>query len=397
MTLDVLIIGGGPAGATAGLLLAEAGWTVGIIEKKIFPRYKVCGEFISATSLPLLKKLGISDFYLANGGPEIKQVGLYAGELILTANMPSANESLAKWGRSLGREYLDKVLLDKANAAGATLWQPGYAKGLQRKDGIFNCTVNIENKSEEIAARIVILANGSWDRGIEQSSSNAHKPSDLLAFKAHFRNSTLDPGLMPLLAFPAGYGGLAHTDNQRVTLSCCIRRDAMLIARKLQPGLPAGEAVLHYIMNSCRGVREVLKHAEREGNWLAAGPIRPGIRHCYKDNVFYVGNIAGEAHPIVAEGISMAMQSAWLLSQILITGQKDIMAGKGVNEAGAEYAKQWHQHFASRIHAAAIFARLAMMPSWAISMMGPIVKHFPSILTFGAKLSGKNKQVVPEF
>ena len=90
----------------------------------------------------------------------------------------------------------------------------------------------------------------------------------------------------------------------------------------------------------------------------------------------------------------MAMQSAWLLSQILVAHQKDIMAGKGKNEAGAEYTKQWHQHFASRIHAAAVFARLAMMPSWSVSLIGPVVKQFPSILTIGAKLSGKNKQVV---
>lgn len=395
MILDALIIGGGPAGGTAGLLLAEAGWSVGIVEKKLFPRCKVCGEFISATSLPLLQKLGISDFYLVNGGPEVKQIGLYAGDLKLTSKMPPANDSMAKWGRSLGRELLDKALLDRAKAAGATLWQPGHAKNLQHKDGLFNCTVSINNKTEEITARTVILANGSWERGIEPSDNKAHKPSDLLAFKAHFRGSTLAPDLMPLFAFHAGYGGLAHCDNQRVTLSCCIRRDALFLARQQQPGLQAGEAVLHYIMKSCRGVRDVLEHAVLEGSWLAAGPIRPGIRNCYKDNIFYVGNIAGEAHPIIAEGISMAMQSAWLLSQSLIAHQKDILAGKGFNEAGAEYTKQWHQHFASRIQAAALFARLAMMPSWTVSLMGPVLKQFPSILTLGAKLSGKDKQVVP--
>ena len=112
--------------------------------------------------------------------------------------------------------------------------------------------------------------------------------------------------------------------------------------------------------------------------------------------VFYMsaGNIAGEAHPVVAEGISMAIQSAWLLSQILLVRQNEILSGKNSADAGQDYTKQWNAHFANRIHAAAVFAQLAMRP-WAVGMILPILKLFPSILTFGAKLSGKVKQVVP--
>src|SRR5215471_5533148 len=46
MTYDALVIGGGPGGATAALLLARAGWNVMLAEKTAFPRSKVCGEFI---------------------------------------------------------------------------------------------------------------------------------------------------------------------------------------------------------------------------------------------------------------------------------------------------------------------------------------------------------------
>src|SRR5437016_2497832 len=56
---DAVVIGGGPAGATAALLLAEAGWAVALIEQKQFPRRKVCGEYLSATNWPLLTRLGI--------------------------------------------------------------------------------------------------------------------------------------------------------------------------------------------------------------------------------------------------------------------------------------------------------------------------------------------------
>lgn len=394
MIFDALIIGSGPAGATTALLLAEAGWSVAIVEKKTFPRRKVCGEFISATSLPLLRKLGLADFYLTHGGPEVRRVALFAQNTVLTSAMPRANCSLNHWGRALGREHLDSALRDEAIRAGAKLWQPWHVKTLERHAAFFTCTIASHHQIEQhLAARVVIMAHGSWERGLESSSSYAHKPADLLAFKSHFRDCELAPDLMPLLAFPGGYGGLVHSDSGRVTLSCCIRRDILQNTRREYPGLQAGDAILQHISTACLGVRQVLLHAKREGNWLAAGPIRPGVRKCYADGVFFVGNIAGEAHPIVAEGISMAMQSAWLLSQTLLTKQDKILSGKTLTDMGRDYTKKWHAHFVKRIQTAAIFAQLAMRP-WIGAILLPILEHFPSLLTCGAKLSGKIKQVV---
>ncbi|MFI4918672.1 MAG: NAD(P)/FAD-dependent oxidoreductase [Legionellales bacterium] len=395
MTLDVLIIGGGPAGATTALLLAEAGWSVGLVEKKQFPRRKVCGEFISATSLPLLQKLGLDAFYLTHAGPEVRALGLYAADAQLTAAMPKAQSSTANWGRAIGREHLDTALLKRAQAAGAQIWQPSEARHLQRKAGLFSCTVTGDNNSKEISARLVVMANGSWERGIATTEKKAAQPSDLLAFKAHFRQCNLSSELMPLLAFPGGYGGLAHSDDQRVTLSCCIQRAVLQKLRLKQPGVPAAEVVLEYIKTNCHGVGEVLAHAQRVGPWLAAGPIRPGVRSCYKEGLFFVGNSAGEAHPVIAEGISMAMQSAWLLAQTLLLNPQVLLSTDSLDDVGAQYSKQWRQHFVTRIHAATLFAHLAMMPARMVSLLLPVLKKFPVILTLGAKLSGKIQQIVP--
>ena len=52
MRHDALIVGAGPAGSAAARLLAQAGWSVALVEKAEFPRRKVCGEFISATTIP---------------------------------------------------------------------------------------------------------------------------------------------------------------------------------------------------------------------------------------------------------------------------------------------------------------------------------------------------------
>ncbi|MCW8407494.1 FAD-dependent monooxygenase [Legionella sp. PATHC035] len=397
MILDALIIGGGPAGATTALLLAEAGWTVGLVEKKKFPRRKVCGEFISATSLSLLQKLGLEEFYLANGGPEIKKVGLYADEVILTANMPYSSSAKGLWGRALAREYLDTELIEKAKSKGVLVWQPCEAINLNRRqeDGLFICTVKEDSKIGEIIARLIIIAHGSWEKQIAQSETKLHQPSDLLAFKAHFKNANLPTNLMPLLAFPGGYGGIVQSSLQRTTLSCCVRRHFLDDLRLKNPGGQAGETVFQYLLTQCRGVKQALGCAEREGSWLAAGPIRPGIRSCYSEGIFFVGNIAGEAHPIVAEGISMALQSAWLLSNSLIEFKSNLNGINGLDELGIYYAKHWRKHFSRRIYFSSFFAQLAMMNSWPRSWLLHMIKKFPAILTLGARFSGKVHHTVP--
>src|SRR5262249_20095406 len=142
-----------------------------------------------------------------------------------------------------------------------------------------------------------------------QAPHRAARPGDLLGFKAHFENADLPTGLMPLLAFPGGYGGMVRGAGDVVSLSLCIRRAALDAARRPSPG-PSGEAVLAHIESHTPAVRAVLAGSRRLGDWMAAGPIRPGVRLRTPPGFFAVGNAAGEAHPVIAEGISMAMQSA---------------------------------------------------------------------------------------
>ena len=160
--------------------------------------------------------------------------------------------------------------------------------------------------------------------------------------------------------------------------------------RARAPGTPAGDVVLRHIFASCAGVRDALARARLIDAWLSAGPIRPGIRARYRDGLFAVGNIAGEAHPIVAEGISMAMQSAWLLARALTADHADL---GHLDAIGSEYGAAWARCFAPRVRAASVFAHVAMRPDKARPLL-PIIRRFPAILTFGARLSGKTRQVV---
>ena len=404
---DALIIGGGPAGSTAAILLAQAGWRIAVVEKKPFPRRKVCGEFISATSWPLLHEFGVADSLLAHAGPEVRRVGLYAGATTLTAAMPSARDAAGRWGRAVGREHFDSLLLERAKAIGAVILQP-WAVCLMESDvaGI-RCTIVAKEGMESaqrqapvaLHARIVIAAHGSWEPGpLEtQQPHYRQRPSDLFGFKAHFRGARLPPGLMPLLVFPHGYGGMVQTGHDRVSFSCCIRRDALEQCRRMRgmagASARAAEAVFAHIEDSCAGVREACSGAALEGAWLSAGPIRPGIRSFARGRIFAVGNAAGEAHPVVAEGISMAIQSAWLLCALLDARKDAILADDArvaLAAAGREYERQWRRHFVTRIRAAALFAHLSMRPATATHLVA-LARRVPAVLTLGAQWSGKTR------
>jgi flavin-dependent dehydrogenase len=366
MLYDAVIVGAGPAGCAAARLLAQVGWRIALVEKVEFPRRKVCGEFISATTWPVLEACGVADEFAAAAGPLVTRVGAYAGDRVLAA--PEEKP----WGRALGREHLDLMLRDAAVAAGAELFQPTAVTALRRTADAFVCTLEDGN---EIAARIVIAACGSWNpKGVFAVSSDA-APPDLFAFKAHFTDSALPPGLMPLLAFPGGYGGLVHSDAGRTSLSCCIRRDVLAKARNHHGG-KAAEAVLAHIMATTKGVRDALGGAVLQGHFLSTGPIHPGIRARHAGGIFFTGNIAGEAHPVIAEGISMAIQSSGLLAKLLIAGR------------GQDYAQQWQRRFALRIRAASLFAHLAMNDTSRAASLA-VLRAAPRLVSLGARLSGK--------
>src|SRR6202043_3561381 len=104
--------------------------------------------------------------------------------------------------------------------------------------------------------------------------------------------------------------------------------------------------------------------------------------------VLLVGNAAGEAHPVVAEGIGMAMQSAWSLCKRLTAGTIDLSSAQALDSARRDYAAAWNRTVAPRIHAAAMIARWAMIPA-AVSCALPLLRLFPRVLSMGARMSGK--------
>ena len=391
---DAVIVGAGPAGSSAAILLARAGWSVALVEKQRFPRRKVCGECIAASNLPLLDALGIGPQFEASAGPALRQVGLMQGARTLVADLPAAADPRYAWGRALGRETLDTLLLAQARAAGAMVMQPWSVQSMAGSAGDHHCEIRSmdSDQTETLQARVLIAAHGSWEplpsgRATRRAGRRA---SDLFAFKANFSGGSLPDGLLPVLSFKGGYGGMVRADGGLLTLACCVREDQLEACRRDAPGKRASEVVEAMLKSECRGVAEALEGARLDGPWLATGPIAPGIRLRSGENFFRIGNAAGEAHPIIGEGMSMAIQSAWLLCARLVGSRRrsDLLSMAWQREVGEQYAAEWRKHFARRLSLAAVFAHLAMRPALSSPLLG-LLQQWPSLTTQGARWAGK--------
>lgn len=144
---DAIIMGAGLAGSAAAILLASAGWQVALVEKQRFPRRKVCGECLAASNLPLLDALGIGSEFGAVAGPALRRFALMRGRRTVVADLPAAHGA-HPWGRALGRETLDLLLLEKARQAGATVLQPWSVVALRGGTGNHQCDVRAVGSSD---------------------------------------------------------------------------------------------------------------------------------------------------------------------------------------------------------------------------------------------------------
>lgn len=461
---DALVIGAGAAGTSSAILLAQAGWRVVLVEQHGYPRRKVCGECIAAGNLPLLDELGVGAAFRSAAGPELRRVGWMDARATVSADMPRCTSGPYAYGRALGRDRLDSLLLGRARSLGVVILQPAKVRTVRGAAGDFLCTVEsaaasvsadagmsslryartIEvvesaaaphpgdagmsslryahtiqtvesgaarhlpgggSRSRTIGTAVVVDAHGSWERGPEFPESadwvSGRAPcrdSDLLAFKANFRNTRLEPGFLPVLALRGGYGGMVVGDDGRTTLACCIRRDALAECRALTRGAPAGIAVEAFLHRSCAGVREALRDATRDGAWLSVGPLRPGIRvdaiRAIFRGAFRVGNAAGESHPLIGEGISMALQSSALLAATLRRHPAPAIAGRRAADLHRSYAAAWRRAFAARLRLAALYAHIAMRPGLA-EPARVLFRRWPSLLCGGARLAGKAHVALP--
>src|SRR5882672_5218140 len=214
---DVIIAGGGPAGASAAIHLATSGARVLLLEQKRFPRAKLCGEFISPECTPHFERLGVVEQMFAAGPAKLTETVFYSprGKSV---SVPSDWFSAGGVALGLSRAEMDERLLRRASAAGAEVLEDAQVVNLLlAKDRVAGVTIKQAGSEAGYRAPVTIDATGRT-RALarrfakSQNSTKSHRAT-LVAFKAHLLDARVAPGACEIYFYRGGYGGLSSIEN----------------------------------------------------------------------------------------------------------------------------------------------------------------------------------------
>jgi menaquinone-9 beta-reductase len=202
-----LIIGGGPAGASAAALIAAAGRPVTLMERNAGPTDKLCGDFLSSGAIAALQALGLDP--LTIGAVPVSTVRLVHRQAVAETALPFP-------AMGLSRRSLDEALLRIAEQRGATILRGQTVRGLERTSGGFTARIA---SAGMLLADTVFLATGKHDL---RSLARPPRPDGLLGLKMYYRlapdQQTALRDCIELLLLRGGYAGLQLVDQDRAVL-----------------------------------------------------------------------------------------------------------------------------------------------------------------------------------
>lgn len=190
---DVLVVGGGPSGASCAYWLAQAGHDVLVVEKKRYPREKTCGDGLTPRSVKQLEDMGLAD-ELA-GHHRFDGLRSLAFGRTLELKWPDHPE-FPTYGYVVTRKDLDALVAERAQKGGATLWQEAEAVApLTEGDAVIGAAVKRKETgvTEEVRARYVVVADGANSRFGRALGTNRNRAYPLgLAIRGYYTSPRHD-------------------------------------------------------------------------------------------------------------------------------------------------------------------------------------------------------------
>lgn len=330
---DLVVVGAGSAGSAAAISAARLGATVALLESGQFPRHKVCGEFVSAESLDVLRDLvcftpAAADTLAA--APVIDQVRLLlAGREIQAPIVPPA--------LSIPRYDLDMLLWQAAQQAGIQACCRCEVRNINGR-GPFQ----IETSGGELHSKSVIVASGRWSRFTPRTP--IQDGPKWIGVKAHFREHQ-PPRSTDLYFFRHGYCGVQPVAADMVNACAMVRSDRAKSLEEvfaLDPFLAARRRNWQPLMEEVTTAPLIYR---------TPGPVQ--------GNLIFVGDAAAFIDPFVGDGISIALRTGCLAVHEL-RGVFD--TSSSLSAAAATYERKYREHFEPFIRAAARIRSLLDLP-----------------------------------
>ena len=356
----VIVIGGGLAGLTAAIHLSKKGVPVQLFEKEVYPKHKVCGEYISREILPYLKSLGID---LLELNPSLINELFYS-----TRKGKSIKTKLPLGGFGLSRYTLDNFLLKKAKESGAEVFCEAViqVKFTANKEFIIQTASGKEYKSS-----IVLGAFGKrsgLDKKLERNFIK--EKSSWLAVKSHYHHPEFPADQVALHNFKGGYCGLSKTETGAINVCYLVSYSSFKKYKK--PEL-FKEKVLMQNKHLHKFFNEAEALFEKE---LSIAQVSFSQKKTVEEHILMLGDAAGLIHPLCGNGMAMAMHSAKIASELILDQEKDNFSRKNMEE---EYRFRWNESFGKRLQAGRVLQNILLNPTLA-DVSHRLVKTVPSIL-----------------
>ena len=315
---QVVIVGGGPAGAFTAWALADAGVDVLVLDRARFPRDKACSEYLSPEAARLLDRMGVLETVERADPARLTGMRVFApGGGVIHGEFRAAHgwRGYRDYGLAIRRHTLDTILLDRARAAGAGVEAGTRVADVMREGGRV-AGVRVAGASDEarvVRAPLVVGADGLRSVVARRLGLARQSPwPRRIALVTHYEGvaGLGDGGEMHVER--GGYFGLAHVGGGVANVAVVIpARRAREIA-----GDPA--AFVERWLGERPDLAERFAHARRVSPVRATGPFASHARRGWVPGAALVGDAADFFDPFTGEGIFAALRGGELLAEHLL-------------------------------------------------------------------------------
>ncbi len=377
-TSDIVIIGGGPAGAVAGIVLVKRGYRVTIIEKQKNMKDKICGEFFSPECLSYLDEIDLRRDFLADRPANLKTLRIsFDGRPVRTQLTTSAY--------GLSRMKFDTLLLAKAEREGVKVLRGIEVSAINRKNGHMDLSGYGRKSGHRFScsAQYVIGATGAKsgsDSLLTLSGKQRMNSSQKIAFKFHAECPGFE-NRIDLYFTSCGYTGVSSIEDGLVNVCGLIDSDSI----KTHNGNL--KSLIIELLKNDPLLRERFAGMNNISSVITCSNLSFGMRRAIFDGILPVGDAAGSIHPFCGDGNAMALKSGLLCAGILDNG---IRNNRDSEKTARHYNEMWKREFRSRITISSVVHHI-LANNATRSAASVVARNYPGIIHSIFKLTRESK------